>query len=42
MDRLAEGATREKKDRLTQIFVLSSRYEWKFWEMCWNGEEWPV
>jgi thiaminase (transcriptional activator TenA) len=17
-------------------------YEWMFWEMCWNGEEWPV
>jgi len=42
MDRLAEDATRDKKDRLTQIFVLSSRYEWMFWEMCWTGEEWPV
>ncbi|MFW6199569.1 MAG: thiaminase II [Gemmatimonadota bacterium] len=42
MDRLAEGSTEETKKRLTEIFVLSSRYEWMFWEMCWNGEEWPV
>ncbi len=42
MDRLARGATDEKKARLTEIFVLSSRYEWLFWEMCWHGEEWPV
>lgn len=42
MNRLAEGATAEKRRRLTELFVLSSRYEWTFWEMCWNGEEWPV
>ncbi len=42
MDRLAEGATAEKRERLTALFVLSSRYEWQFWEMCWHGERWPV
>ncbi len=42
MDRLAEHAGPEKRKRLTEIFVLSSRYEWMFWEMCWQGEEWPV
>ena len=25
-----------------QSFVISSRYEWMFWEMAWNEEEWPV
>lgn len=40
MNRLAEGATAEKRERLTEIFVLSSRYEWLFWEMCWSGERW--
>jgi thiaminase (transcriptional activator TenA) len=40
MDGLAEGATAEKRARLTEIFVLSSRYEWLFWEMCWRGEQW--
>ncbi len=42
LDRLAAGATDEKKAQLTEAFVLSSRYEWLFWEMCWNGEAWPV
>jgi len=23
-------------------FVISSRYEWMFWEMAWNEEKWPV
>jgi thiaminase/transcriptional activator TenA len=42
MNRLAEGATAEKRQRLKETFVLSSRYEWAFWEMCWKGEAWPV
>ena len=42
MDRLADGAPAEKQARLTELFVLSSRYEWQFWEMCWNAESWPV
>lgn len=42
MERLAEGASAEKKKRLTDLFVLSSRYEWMFWEMCYKGEAWPV
>ncbi len=40
LDRLAEGIQPEKKVRLKEIFLLSSRYEWLFWEMCWNGEGW--
>jgi thiaminase/transcriptional activator TenA len=42
MDRLSMGATSEKRARLEELFVLSSRYEWQFWEMCWHGEEWSV
>ncbi len=39
-NRLAHGVTPEKMQRLEELFVLSSRYEWQFWEMCWTGEEW--
>lgn len=42
MNRLAEGAGPGKRATLTELFVLSSRYEWQFWEMCWRGETWPV
>jgi thiaminase/transcriptional activator TenA len=40
LDRVAQGAGDEKRARLTELFVVSSRYEWQFWEMCWHGEEW--
>lgn len=40
MNRLAEGRAEEKRGRLTELFVLSSRYEWQFWQMCWHGETW--
>ncbi|KPJ90093.1 MAG: thiaminase II [Gemmatimonas sp. SG8_17] len=40
LNRVAEGASSEKKQRLEELFLLSSRYEWMFWEMCWNGEGW--
>jgi thiaminase/transcriptional activator TenA len=42
MNALAEGTSAVKQARLTDLFVLSSRYEWQFWEMCWRGETWPV
>lgn len=42
LDRLVEDAGAEKRERLEEIFLLSSRYEWMFWEMCWKGETWPV
>ncbi len=42
MNRLAATAPPEKRERLTELFLVSSRYEWRFWEMCWNGEAWAV
>lgn len=40
LDRLAQGVSEEKLKRLVEIFLISSRYEWQFWEMCWKGEAW--
>lgn len=40
MNRLADHAGPAKRQTLIELFVLSSRYEWQFWEMCWGGEEW--
>lgn len=42
LNRLVEDAGPEKRERLRELFVVSSQYEWMFWEMCWEGEEWPV
>ncbi len=42
MDRLAQGASEDDRDRLTRIFVTSNRYEHAFWEMCYHGEAWQT
>ncbi len=40
LDRVAANPREAKRERLKEIFVTSSRYEWQFWEMCWQGERW--
>ena len=41
-NRCATSAGREEKDRMQQAFLISSRYEWMFWEMAWREEQWPI
>jgi len=31
-----------ERARMEQAFVISSRYEWMFWDMAWREERWPV
>ena len=40
LDRLSHGVNSEKRDKLLDLFLISSRYELAFWEMCWQGEKW--
>lgn len=40
MNRLGGDRGGAERERLVRLFVLSSRYEWRFWEMCWTGESW--
>ena len=42
VDLWAKTAGRDEKRRMEQSFVISSQYEWMFWEMAGNEEEWPV
>lgn len=42
IDRLAAGASPEARRRMEEAFVVSSRYEYLFWEMAWQQETWPV
>ncbi|MFQ5876198.1 MAG: thiaminase II [Acidobacteriota bacterium] len=42
LDRLADGAPDREQERLTRIFLTSSRYEYLFWEMCHCKSSWPV
>jgi thiaminase/transcriptional activator TenA len=42
VDHWAKTAGREERSRMEESFVISSRYEWMFWEMAWIEEQWPV
>src|SRR5215217_5817710 len=42
VDRWAQTAGKEEQRRMEESFVISSRYEWMFWDMAWNEEQWPA
>jgi thiaminase/transcriptional activator TenA len=42
MDRLGAAANNAEKRLMTAHFMLSSRYEFKFWEQAYRLESWPV
>ncbi|MFB6354948.1 MAG: thiaminase II, partial [bacterium] len=39
MNHLARGRTDSERNRLVDLFMRSSEYELRFWEMCYRGEE---
>jgi thiaminase (transcriptional activator TenA) len=42
VDTWVKGAGDAARARMEEAFVISSRYEWMFWEMAWNEEAWPI
>ena len=42
IDREAKSAGKAEKARMIEAFLISSRYEWMFWDMAWREERWPV
>lgn len=42
VNELAEKATQEDRDRMKEHFMISSQYEYSFWEMAYQLENWPV
>lgn len=41
VDRLAGGAGPRVRQRMEELFVLTTRYEIAFWEMAYRGPHWP-
>lgn len=41
-DRVCEDLNPSQKARVGEAFMISSRYEWMFWDAAWRLEEWPV
>ena len=42
VDQWAKDAGPAEKKRMEEAFIISSRYEWMFWDMAFAEEEWPV
>ncbi|MGB0910980.1 MAG: thiaminase II [Nitrospirales bacterium] len=42
VDQCAKSAGAAEKNRMKEAFIISSRYEWMFWDMAWREETWPV
>jgi thiaminase II len=41
-DRINPELSDFERERLHAHFLLTSRYEWMFWDMAWRQERWPV
>lgn len=42
LDRYAATISPQDEARLYEIFLISTRYEWLFWDMAWRLEDWPL
>jgi thiaminase (transcriptional activator TenA) len=42
MDKLGAAAKSSERKRMADHFILSSRYEYVFWEQAYKLESWPV
>ncbi|GAE47394.1 thiaminase II [Mesobacillus boroniphilus JCM 21738] len=42
LDQLAVEASNMEKEKMKQHFIISSQYEFMFWNMAYNQEKWPV
>jgi thiaminase (transcriptional activator TenA) len=41
-DEIADSVTDKDRERMKEHFMISSEYEYAFWEMAYQLEEWPV
>ena len=42
VDRHAPALGAGGRDRFAGIWLQGCRYEWRFWDAAWRGEDWPV
>lgn len=42
IDEIAEQVTAQDRERMQNHFVISSRYEYMFWDMAYRQEAWPI
>jgi len=42
LDRVADEASAEEKELMREHFLVTSRYEYLFWDMAYKMESWPI
>jgi thiaminase/transcriptional activator TenA len=42
LQRFADAADDEARERARGAFAVSARYEWMFWQQAWEQQTWPV
>ena len=42
LNQIAETVTENDRNRMKEHFIISSQYEYSFWEMAYRLEDWPV
>lgn len=42
VDRCARTAGEAERARMQEAFLISSKYEWMFWDMAWREEQWLI
>lgn len=42
MNKVSEGLPERELKRLEEIFILSSKYEYMFWDSCYKKESWNI
>ncbi|MGM0903968.1 MAG: thiaminase II [Bacillota bacterium] len=42
IDEIAEKVTESDRERMSELFEISSQYEYSFWDMAYRQEEWPI
>lgn len=42
LDSIADTVTEADRERMLRHFLISSRYEYLFWDMAYKKEQWPV
>jgi thiaminase/transcriptional activator TenA len=42
VDLWVKDAGGDEKRRMESHFIISSRYEYLFWDMAWKEEKWPI
>jgi thiaminase/transcriptional activator TenA len=42
LDKIADQVSESDRARMKRHFIISSHYEFKFWEMAYTQEEWPT